>query len=302
VTSLSFGKSVAGDDITLILDWYIYPSHAPLIVAEQQGYFAEKGLKVKLIAPSDPSDGPKLVAANEADMALTYQPQLLMQIDQGLPLVRLGSLVDTPLNCLVTLRNQKILDIKDLKGKVIGYSSGGIDNAMLATMLANHDVKLSDVKFVNVGYDLVQALISGNIQAFTGGMRNVEPILLNLSGYPSQVFYPEKNGFPSYEELIFVVNRDHVEDQRWSKFFLALRQGVEYLTAHPEESWQKAIKQYPELNNPSNKASWLASIQYFSKNPAALDKEKYQTFAEFMESQKLIKKAPDLSSYTALVH
>lgn len=284
--------------LTVVLDWFVNPDHAPLIIAEQQGYFQQEGLKVKLVQPADPADGPKLVAAKKADVAITYQPELLMQIDQGLPLLRFGSLVDSPLDCLVTLKSKNINHIEDLKNKTIGYSSGGVDSAILSTMLSSRRLTLSDVKFINVRYDLVQALLSNNIDAFTGAMRNVEPLQLEQSGHPAQIFYPEQYGFPAYEELIFVTHPDLKNDPRLVKFLTAEQKAVAYLVSHPEESWAAAIKRYPELNNAVNKASWFASVKYFSKNPFLLDSAKYNAFAQFMVNQKLIKTAPDLSTYT----
>jgi putative hydroxymethylpyrimidine transport system substrate-binding protein len=286
------------NSVTVVLDWFINPDHAPLLVAEQQGFFRQQGLQVKLVQPADPTDGPKLVAAKKAEITITYQPQLLMQVDQGLPLVRFGTLVDTSLNCLVTLKKSGIQRIEDLKGKKIGYSSGGIDSVMLETMLRGHGLQLKDLTFINVRYDLMQSLLSGKIDGFTGAMRNVEPVELNQAGNPAQVFYPEENGMPPYEELIFITHRDLKNDPRLPKFLTALQQGVNYLVAHPQESWEAVIQQHPELNNPMNKASWFASVKYFSKNPNSLDQKKYATFAEFMHQQGLIGKLPELSTYT----
>lgn len=283
--------------LTLILDWFVNPDHAPILVAEQQGYFQQAGVKVKLIQPADPADGPKLVAAGKADLAITYQPQLMMQVDQGLPLVRIGSLVDKPLDCLVTLSASGIKSVKDLKGKTIGYSFAGIDSVMLHAMLQHNGMSLSDVKFVNVRFDLVQSLLSNNIDAFVGGMRNVEPIQLKELGHPPQVFYPEDNGFPGYEELIFVTQSKNINDRRLSLFLEGIQKGIIYLRAHPLESWNAAIARYPELNNPMNKASWFESIKYFSNNPRALDSLKYQNFAQYLKDQKVIKTVPDLSKY-----
>ena len=284
--------------LTIVLDWFINPDHAPLIVAEQQGFFQQEGLKVKLVQPADPADGPKLVAAKKAEVAITYQPELLMQIDQGLPLIRFGSLVDSPLDCLVTLKSKNIQRIEDLKGKTIGYSSGGVDSAVLSTMLSSRGLTINDVKFINVRFDLVQGLLSNNIDAFTGAMRNVEPLQLEQSGHSPQIFYPEQYGFPAYDELIFVTNRSLKDDPRLAKFLAAEQKAVSYLISHPQESWETAIKHYPELNNAVNKASWFASIKYFSKNPFILDSAKYNNFAQFMAKQKLIKNVPELASYT----
>lgn len=294
----AIAQTAENKPLTVVLDWFINPDHAPLIVAEQQGYFKQEGLSVKLLQPADPADGPKLVSAKKAQIAITYQPELLMEVDQGLPLLRFGSLVDSPLDCLVTLKSKHIDHIEDLKNKTIGYSSGGIDNVMLSTLLHSRSLSLSDVKFINVRYDLVQALLSNNIDAFTGGMRNVEPLQLAQAGHTPQVFYPEQYGFPAYEELIFVTHRDFAHDPRLVAFLTAEQRAVTYLINHPQESWNAAIKRYPALNNSANKASWFASVRYFSKNPFILDKDKYNTFSQFMAQQKVIKNPPELSQYT----
>lgn len=283
--------------LTLVLDWFVNPDHAPILVAEQQGFFQQAGIKLKLVQPSDPMDGPKWVAAGKADLAITYQPQLMMQVGQGLPLVRIGSLVDKPLDCVVALSSSGIKSVKDLKNKTIGYSSGGIDSVMLHAMLDHNNLSLNTVKFINVRFDLVQALLSKNIDAFTGGMRNVEPIQLNELGHPAQMFFPEDNGFPSYDELIFVVQRQNIDDKNFNRFLEALQKGIIYLRAHPLESWNAAIKRYPELNNSMNKTSWFESIKYFSDNPRFLDKKKYQNFAQFLKEQNVIKFVPEISTY-----
>ncbi len=112
---------MAAEKLTLLLDWFVNPDHAPIIVADKRGYFAERGLEVEIIAPADPNDPPKLVAAGQADIAISYQPQLHIQKDQGLPLTRIGTLVATPLNTLMVLDDGPIDEIADLKGGKIGY-------------------------------------------------------------------------------------------------------------------------------------------------------------------------------------
>jgi putative hydroxymethylpyrimidine transport system substrate-binding protein len=284
--------------LRVVLDWVINPDHAPLLVAEQQGFFKEQGVTVQLIQPSDPSDGPKLVAAGKADVALTYQPQLLMQIDQGLPLVRFGSLVNSPLECVVASKKQGIYRLDDLKNKAVGYSAGGIDQAMMQTMLQHHGLKLSDIQFINVRFDLVQGLLSNRIAAFTGGMRNVEPIQLKLLGFDPQIFLPEDNGFPSYDELIFVARAHQTDDPRLVRFLTALQQATLYLRQNPELAWQDAIKLHPELSNTANKQMWFASLPYFSKNPFALDRSRYENFALFLKQQGVIQTVPHIKDYT----
>ena len=79
-----FQPANAADKLTVLLDWYVNPDHAPLFVADAQGFFAQQGLDVELIAPANPNDPPKLVAAKKADIAISYQPQLHLQVDAGI--------------------------------------------------------------------------------------------------------------------------------------------------------------------------------------------------------------------------
>jgi putative hydroxymethylpyrimidine transport system substrate-binding protein len=71
--------------LTVMLEWFVNPDHAPLIVAQEKGYFKAEGLEVSIVAPADPNDSPKLVAAGKADLAVDYQPHLYLQASQGLP-------------------------------------------------------------------------------------------------------------------------------------------------------------------------------------------------------------------------
>jgi putative hydroxymethylpyrimidine transport system substrate-binding protein len=286
----------------VILDWFANPDHAPLFVAQQQGYFKQQGLAVKLIGPADPADPPKLVAVGKADLAVTYQPQLYLQAQQGLPLVRIATLISSPLNCLAVNANSNIIKLSDLKGKSIGYSAGGIDSAMVHAMLIKDHVSLNDVKLIDVNYDLTQALITGKVDAVTGIMRNFELIQMRLAGFHPRAFYPENYGVPPYDELIIVANTQELTDPRIPKFLSALKAGEDYLQRHPQQSWDLFVKNHPELNNELNKEAWFATLPVFAKNPAALDVKRYQNFAQFMQAQGLISKVLPVSHYAVQIN
>lgn len=297
VLSLLAHTAQAAEKLTVLLDWFANPDHAPLFVAEQKGFFKEAGLDVNLIGPADPSDPPKLVAAGKADIAITYEPQFIEQVDQGLPLVRIATLIDKPLSCLAVLKNGDIQSISDLKNKRIGYSSGGVTKIALQTMLNNHQVDLKDVQLVNVHYDLTQGLLSKKIDAVTGMMRTFEVIQMELAGQPARIFLPEKNGVPTYSELIFVVNKNKLQDKRFPKFVAALQKGEDYLQQHPEESWKLFVKAHPELDDALNHRAWMATLPYFAKKPAEFNEKEWLAFAEFLKKNAVIKKVYPIKDY-----
>ncbi|HJN24863.1 MAG TPA: ABC transporter substrate-binding protein [Rhodospirillales bacterium] len=287
----------ATDKMTVLLDWFVNPDHAPLIVAREKGYFKEAGLDVELIAPADPNDPPKLVAAGKADIAVSYQPQLHVQVEAGLPLVRIGTVVATPLNSLVVLKDGPIKSIADLKGKKIGYSIGGFEDAILGVMLSKAGLGLEDVTLINVNFSLSPSIISGQVDAVIGAFRNFELNQMDIINKPGKAFYPEEEGVPPYDELILVANKSSLGDANLRKFLNAVEKGTQFLINHPDESWKLFIGAHKDLEDELNKRAWAATLPRFALRPAALDKARYERFAQFLKGQKLIKSIPALNTY-----
>ena len=287
----------ADERLTVLLDWFVNPDHAPLIVARERGMFKEAGLNVTLVPPADPSAPPRLVASGEGDIAISYQPQLHMQVEQGLPLVRIGTIAETPLNSLVVLKDGPVKSIPDLKGKTVGFSVGGFEDALLGAMLIKHGLSLEDVTLVNINFSLSPSLITGNVDAVIGAFRNFELNQLDIEGKPGLAFYPEENGVPVYDELIFVAHKDRVADRQMREFLDVVEQATLWLTNHPDEAWKLFIKAHPDLDNELNRRAWRDTLPRFAKRPAALDSNRYERFAKFMLDAGLIKSSPPIESY-----
>ena len=288
---------MAQDKLTVLLDWFVNPDHAPLIVAQEKGFFKAVGLEVELIAPADPSLPPKLVAAGKADLAVSYQPQLHVQVGQGLPLIRIGTLVSTPLNSLVVLRDGPIKKIADLKGKKVGFSVGGFEDALLQTMLVKHGLTLKDVELINVNFSLSPALIAGTVDAVIGAFRNFELNQMDIIKRPGRAFFPEEEGVPAYDELIVVAKKDKAHDPRYRRFLDAVENAVTFLINHPDDAWKLFIKNNKKLDNELNRRAWRDTLPRFALRPAAFDNVRYQRFAAFLKKQGLIKKVLPVSDY-----
>ena len=291
----------AADKLTVLLDWFVNPDHAPLIIAGEKGYFAEFDLDVELIPPADPSAPPRLVAAGQGDIAISYQPNLYLQVAEGLPLVRIGTIVSTPLNALVVLNDGPIGTIADLKGKTVGFSVGGFEDALLKKMLSQAGLDLSDIKLVNINFALSPSLISGKVDAVIGAFRNFELNQLELEDRPGRAFYPEEHGVPAYDELIYLTRRDMAGDDRLRRFLAAVEKATLYLTNHPDEALALFLKAHPDLDNPLNRRAFADTLPRFSKSPAALDAGRYKRFGEFMKQQGLIGEIAPLDHYAVTV-
>ncbi|EOB4239227.1 ABC transporter substrate-binding protein [Raoultella planticola] len=301
LTALISGQAMANEKLTLVLDWYINPDHAPIMVAEQIGAFKAQGLDVKIVPPSDPALPPRLVAAGQADLAITYQPQVHFFADEGLPLVRVGTLINSPLNTVIAL-DKSIKTPADLKGKKVGYSVSGIEQATLATMAQHAHIDPQSIKLINVNFQLTSALLAGQVDAVIDGYRNIEALELKLQGKDPQVMNVEDFGVPAYDELVIVANRDEIHAAKIKKFLVALQEGVTYLRAHPQETWQAFAAAHPELNTELNQQAWQQTAPLFAGNPAALDKARYEAYEQFLYNNKLVKKITPLTHYAVELH
>lgn len=292
IITLSAGASRAEDKLSVLLEWFVNPDHAPLVVAREKGYFRDAGLDVELIAPSDPSAVPRLVASGQADIGIHYQPNLYLDHAAGLPITRIGTLVETPLNTVTVLADDPVKSMKDLKGKKIGFSVSGFEDAMLKRMLETEGVKLSDVELVNVNFSLSPSLIAGKVDATIGGFRNFELTQMRLEGHEGKAFFPEEHGVPIYDELIFVTRKDLANDARLPRFMQAVEKAATYITNHPDEALQLFLKAYPDLDNELNRKAFADTLPRFAKRPAALDRQRYERFAKFMAESGLVPAAP----------
>ncbi len=294
---LAAPPAIAADKLTLLLDWFVNPDHAPLIVAKEKGYFAAQNLDVEMVEPADPSLPPKLVAAGKADLAVSYQPQLHVQIDQGLPLIRIGTLVSTPLNSLVVLRDGPIKAIPDLKGRKIGFSVGGFEDALLAQMLKPHGLTLKDITLINVNFSLSPSILSGKVDAVIGAFRNFELNQMDIEGRPGRAFFPEEEGVPVYDELIVVANKSKAADDRYRRFIRAVEQGTQFLINRPGDSWKLFIGTNKKLDDELNRRAWRDTLPRFDLRPAAVDIGRYERFARFLKDQGLIKSVRPIQEY-----
>ncbi|WEF24385.1 ABC transporter substrate-binding protein [Paracoccus sp. S3-43] len=278
----------AAQDLSLMLDWFVNPDHAPIIVAQELGFFADAGLTVEITAPADPSDPPRMLASGQVDLAVGYQPQLHLQVHEGLPLTRVATLVATPLNCLTVMADGPVQSVADLKGRKVGYSVPGMETALMGAMLDRAGLTLDDVDLVNVGWSLSPALMTGQVDATLGGFRNFEMTQMRLEGAEGRCLFVEEQGIPAYDELILLANPGMMDPDATQRFVAAMERGAHYILNHPEQAWQVFRDAHPDLDDELNRAAWAATLPRFSQSPGAVDHGRYARFEAFLRDAGLI--------------
>jgi len=295
--------SAESQPLSLTLDFYPNPDHAGIYMAQKLGYFEDAGLDVSIRTPSDPAAPLKLLAAGRTDLAISYEPEVVLAADKGLGTIAVGALVNRPLTSMIWLKKSGIKGIAGLRGKTIATAGIPYQDAYLKTILARAHLKPSDVKSVNVGFGLLPALVGGSAQAMLGGFRNVEGVDLRLRGKQPVVTPVDQLGVPTYDELVLVARRKELaEDPRTIQLFLAaLARGTAAAVANPKATTKALLEANPDLDPKLTRAEVAATLPLLDpprrgKPYAYLNAAQWRTFTAWMRDNELIASLPPASS------
>ena len=293
-------SATAAKPFTVVLDFFPNADHAALYSAIANGDFRAVGLDVQPQAPADPSAPLKLLAAGKADVAISYEPELLLARDQGLKLVSIGALVQRPLTSIIALPSGHVKKVADLAGKTVGTAGIPYQAAELKAAVQSAGVAPSSVKEVNVGFNLVPAMLSGKVAATLGGYWNYEALQLQQLHKRPITIPVDRAGIPSYDELVLVVREDEARKrgQDLRAFVHALTQGEHEVRANPAAAAALVVKANPSLEEKLQ----LASIE--QTLPAAVPTEAgkpygwqspsaWAAFGNWMFSHQLLRSDPN---------
>jgi putative hydroxymethylpyrimidine transport system substrate-binding protein len=285
--------------LDLTLDWFPNPDHVAIYTALEESYFSDVGLDVEPHVPSDPAAPIKQVAAGRADAAISYEPEVFLAREQGLPVVAVAALVQRPLTSLIATAKKNIDSPRDLEGKRVGTAGIPYQSAYLRTILERARVKPSSVKETNVGASLVPAMLSGKVDATLGGFWNVEGIQLRQRGERPTIIPVDRLGVPDYDELVLVVNEDDLKNKRddLRLFIGALAKGASQARKDPRGAAQALLDANrdlkPKLTRESVRVTLPALFPEGSGKPwGYLDLAQWRTYGAWMFGHDLLKRRP----------
>ena len=291
-------------ELDVVLDWYPNALHAFLYEAIDKGYYAEEGLKVNIRFPSNTNDALSLVAAGKADIGLYYQHDVIQaRANQNVPVKSIGAVVQGPLNIILSLKEKDITSPSDLVGKTIGYAGTELSEALIRSIMNYVGADYSDVTMIDVGFDLMSSMTTGNVDATIGCLVNHEVPQMEEEGFEVNWFSLDDYGVPTNYEGVFVANDDAIEnDSETLKAFLrASAKGFADMQADPEEALSILLANQNEENGPLSETVERSSInvllpimetadaQFLSQSDAC-----WQENIDWMLEQGLISCAPSL--------
>ena len=287
------------EKLTLVLDYFPNADHAGIYAAEATGAFERAGLDVEIRVPGDPADPLKLVAAKKADLAISYEPELFLARDKGVELVGIGAIAQKPLTSIVSLGSANIKRPSDLDGKTIGTSGIPYQSAYLRTILEEAGIDPARVKEVDVGFNLVPAMLSEKVDATLGAFWNYEGIQLARQKKDPSIIRMEQAGVPTYNELVLVARQDQLgtRGKVYRRFLQALRQGTEAVRENPKAGIDPLLKANKDLDRGLQLAAVKATLPvFFPVDPERpfgwQDPEEWRQYGAWLRENELVKNPP----------
>jgi putative hydroxymethylpyrimidine transport system substrate-binding protein len=286
--------------VDLVLDFFPNADHAGLYAAIGSGAFEEAGLDVRPQTPSDPAAPLRLLAAGRADLAISYEPEVLLARDRGLKVVAIGAIVQKPLTSLISLGEKAIRDPAQLQGKKVGTAGIPYQSAYLKAILDEAGVDPADVEEVNVGFNLVSAMISKRVDATLGAFWNYEGVQLERDKRKPHVLRVEELGVPTYDELVVVAREDDARHRgaMLRRFMLALARGHEALREDIRAGVDPLLRANRDLERGLQEASVRATLPVFFPEDrdrafGYMDEGEWAAYGRWMAENDLLKRRED---------
>jgi putative hydroxymethylpyrimidine transport system substrate-binding protein len=281
--------------LTLMLDYFPNADHVGVYQALAEGDFKHAGLDVHVAVPSDPSAPLKDLLSGRADVAISYEPELMLARNRAEPLAAFGAVVQEPLTSIVSIGAKHITSVADLRGKTVGYAGIPYQQAYLDTILTAAHIPTSSVKLINVGENLVPAMVSGQVDATIGAYWNYEAIQLAEKGKHPNVIRVDHVGVPNYDELVLVATKATLANKsnEIRDFVQALARGYESTRRDPQAAVQNLVRMNPGLDPKFQLASVEAALPAFFPSSASepwgwQSQNQWNHFGEWMLNHRLI--------------
>ena len=289
----------------MMLNWVPNPEHVALFYALDHGYFTDEGLNLTVQTPSSATDTVKVVATNKADLGISFEPELFIAHEEGLPVTAVATSVPVPLDSMIALPDSGIHSPADLAGKNVGNDGLPNDEAVYQTALKTGGLQPDQVNEIEVGFNLVTALLSHKVDAIVGGFRNVEAIQIEQeTGQKPTVFSADQLGVPQYAEDVIIANSDKLaSDPAYQaivqKFVAGLVKGINGVAtdqAGAIKVMQAHTQDKPAFLNVSVPFTISLLAPPGGQKVGCLDEANWQNLGDWMKSSDLIKQEPDAAA------
>ena len=246
----SAGPGGEGDlgSASLLLNFQPGGLHAHYYAALERGYYEAEGIDLEAIESGQGSDfSAQQVALGNTEFAITSGDQVLnVNSQDGLDLRCVSVVMQQGPTVVFTARDafgEELTDASQLEGVTVG-SGPGMVRTMTESFLDHHGV-LESVEYVDSGFDTVQQLLAGEIDAAGGVFSDV----IDAEHQDATIdVLPVNEVIPSYGHVVGVGESYLEENPETVRAFVrATARGAAWAHQNPEEAIDVLVDHEPEL-------------------------------------------------------
>jgi putative hydroxymethylpyrimidine transport system substrate-binding protein len=249
-------EASAKQKLRIGLEWFLNPDHMPFVVAEREGFFAEAGLEVELVAPSDHWEAEKEILAGRLDVAVTETLHLAQDAASSKPIIGFSRFLHTDGGVMYFASNgsKSITRPRDMCGATITYpGSPGPGGPAIVQTMVEADGGTCDVSSYgkyNGGFDHVGALAEGKADVATLIFANFEIPFASAAGHDARFFSLKEWGVPDFCQLVLMTTPERFAALKPAlrALVLAMRRATGVIHREPERA--KALYQKSESEMP----------------------------------------------------
>jgi putative hydroxymethylpyrimidine transport system substrate-binding protein len=278
---------------TLVLDFVPNAVHSGIYAALSRGYYSDEGVGLKVQAPGESTDAPKLLGAGKVEFAILDIHDLGIARERGIDLVGVAPLVQRPLAAVLARGDGPVRTPKEMEGHLVGVTGLPSDEAVVDSEVEADGGDPSQVERVTIGFNAVGSLAAGKVDAATG-FWNAEGVALRRQGVPLRIFKVDRFGAPPYPELILTTSQQTLEDDPdlVDSVVAATQRGYAFAEQNPQASLDDLLSANPELERGEQQAQLQALLPILRPEP--FDRKVLREWAAWDLKHGLLEKPLDV--------
>ena len=245
--------SFAQEKVSLAVDWILNGTHAGYFIAQEKGFYKEKGLDVSISRGFGSGDTIKRVATGSVDFGIADTGAVVAaRSNDDIPIRIVAMVYDKATLGLIYLKQSGITKPKDLEGRTIARSASGASVNMFPGFLAANDVKREKIKEIVVdAATYLPLLMSGQAEAVTEQAINIGKFHREAEkqGKEAVSMLYSDYGLATYGNAVITRDKRVLDNSDLVRRFTeASLRGLAYSLEHPEEAVDLLRRNNPEID------------------------------------------------------
>ena len=236
------------EKVVLMLNWYVYSEHAPLMLGKERGYFDQEGIDLDIQEGRGSGVTVQAVAAGTANVGYVDVPTMMKAASKGAPVIAVGVALQTSPMSVMGFSDKNIRKPEDIKGKTVAVTPGDSMSQIWPLFLKKTNLKDSDFKTVSGDAQTkLNAVLNGQADLLLGYVMDQAIKLQDAAHKPVTPIRFSDYGINMVSSG-FIVQKEYLQKHQdlVRRFLRAATRSLEEATKNPEAAVDAMLKEFPK--------------------------------------------------------